>query len=110
MLFKITSFLNGLWGAAAYLKEQRQEREDEMRRGKEKQEECLRKLRALEKEKQRLRYFEQQAMSWQKSRLLRAYIRASVKAKGGYTPNSEFSRWVTWATNHADQLDPLKID
>ena len=105
---KLASFINGLSAAAVYLKQERQEREEQQRRWEEERKEREQRLQALEEEKQRQRALEQQALSWQKSRLLRAYIRAVVRQQGQYAADSEFARWVEWASTHADQLNPLR--
>lgn len=105
---KLPSFINGLSAAAVYLKQERQEREEQQRRWEEERKEREQRLQALEEEKQRQRALEQQALSWQKSRLLRAYIRAVVRQQGQYAADSEFARWVEWASTHADQLNPLR--
>lgn len=105
---KITKFLNGLWVAAAWLKRIHQEDEERHRQWEEKEKEEARRIYAIEEEKRRGQTLEQQAASWQKSRLIRAFIRAAIKKKGTYDPDSEFARWVTWANAYADQLSSSK--
>jgi hypothetical protein len=105
---KIASFIDGLFVAAAYLKKQRQEREVEKHRWEEEQRERERKSQELKEEKRRLQVLEQQAMSWQKGRLIRVYIRARIKKQGTYVPDSNFGKWVAWATDYANRLDPLE--
>lgn len=104
---KITAFLNGLFFSAAYLKKQTGEREAERQRWEAERKEEERRLLYIEEEKQRLQVLEQQAQAWQKSRGLRSFIRAAIKRKGTYEPESEFGRWVSWAIAYADRLDPL---
>lgn len=99
--------IDGLFVAAAYLKKDRQEREERSQKWKEEAEARQQKARALEEEKQKLQVLEQQAMSWQKSRTIQAFIRAAIRKKRTLIPESPFGKWVSWATNYAEQLDPL---
>lgn len=53
------------------------------------------------------------AKLWQESCLIREYL---VAAKASYIerfealfPDSDFARWLTWATEQADRLDPLVV-
>jgi len=105
---KLDSFVKGLWVAAAYLKKDRQGREAQQRQWAKEQQEREQQLQALAEEKGRQQVLEQQALSWQKSRLLRAFIRAAIRTQKTYAANSEFARWVAWANSHADQIDPFK--
>lgn len=105
---KITSFINGLWAAAACLKKDRLEREEEKHRWEEQRKENERKQQELEEEKRRFQILDQQVSSWQKSRNLRAFIRAVIKKKGVPTPDSELAKWVEWANAYAERLDPLR--
>ena len=104
----LISFINGLWVAAAQLKKKRLEREEEAKQYEEEQKECERKLQAVEEEKRRIQILERQVELWKKSRELRTFIRAVIRNKGAYTPDSERGRWIAWATAYADKLDPLK--
>lgn len=105
---KLASFINGLFVAAAYLKKERQEREERSRKWREEEEERQRKTRALEEEKQKLQVLEQQVAAWQKSRALRAFVRAAVRKVKTYEPDSKFGKWVEWAITYADRNDPLR--
>ena len=105
---KITSFLNGLWVAAALLKKRRLERETEQKQQEEAQREHERKLRALEEERKRIQILEEQTSSWKKSHEIRAFVQAAIGKQGAYAPDSEFARWVDWANTYADKIDPLK--
>jgi hypothetical protein len=63
-------------------------------------------------EEERLRNLETQAELWAKSEQLRAYIRAVEKAAStrplSNDLKAELDKWVSWAREHADRLDPLK--
>lgn len=106
---KLAAIINGIAFAAAYIKKARKDREEEHKQWEAAQKERERILHEQEEEKRRGQILEQQAASWQKSRSLRAFIRAAIKSKGPYAPDSQFARWVTWANSYAERLDPLKI-
>jgi hypothetical protein len=106
---KLNSFLSGLWATAEFLKKQRHEREAWQKQWAEEQRQREQQRQALEEEHKRRQALEAQALAWQRSRLLRAYVRARVKQQGPHALDSEFARWVAWAKAQADQLDPLKV-
>jgi hypothetical protein len=105
---KITDFINGLWVASAQLKKWRQQREENIRRREEEKKEYERKLQLIEEEKSKIQNLERKVMSWMKSREIRAFIKTAIKKRGSYEPDSEFGKWVAWASGYADTLDPLK--
>jgi hypothetical protein len=55
---------------------------------------------------------EEQADRWLKSKQLREYIGAVEKAvsKRGVSEDikGQFEKWIVWANNHADRIDPLQ--
>ncbi len=67
--------------------------------------------RIQEMEEERFRALEKEAMSWQRSQMIHAYIEAVTKAytlkKGNIEPGSEFDKWRAWANVQANRLDPL---
>lgn len=105
---KLASFLNGLWFAAAYMKKENEEWEARRKRDEVEQLERERKLLLIEEEKKQIQGLEELAQAWQKSRVLKAFIRASIKIKGAHGPDGDFERWVSWASSYADRIDPLK--
>lgn len=70
----------------------------------------------LERQKQleleRLRLLENQAEKWSNSQKLRDFINAVMAAYSGQTNDAEFrqklEKWLAWARQHADNIDPLK--
>ena len=48
-----------------------------------------------------------EAEHWQRAKLLRNYIEAVEKKEGPAPPDSELERWLTWARNEANLIDPL---
>jgi hypothetical protein len=68
----------------------------------------MERLRQIEEE--RLRDLENQAALWFKSNQLRDYISAVETAaleRGFSIEDEPVNRWLKWAKNHADRLDPL---
>jgi hypothetical protein len=89
--------------------------EQERRREQERQEEAERRCLELERQRQeeeaRRRDLHAQAdrwaRSWQLRRYLRAVERVAVSRATGSTQNDEQQRWLTWARQYVDRLDPL---
>jgi len=105
---KLASFINGLSLAAAYIKKSNKERAERERKRAEDEREAARKRLAAEEERERGQALEQQAASWQKSRLILELIQAAIAKRGEYAPDSQFAKWVAWATAYATKLDPLR--
>ena len=49
-----------------------------------------------------------QAANWQKNRLILELVQAAIAKRGEYASDSQFAKWVTWATAYANKLDPLR--
>jgi hypothetical protein len=53
----------------------------------------------------------QEAANWRNSNLIREYARAvkenAVKQSGTIEAGSELDRWLAWAANVANRIDPL---
>ena len=98
----------------AYLKKQdRLERDERERLRQLERERLAEEKRLREIEAQKLADLENQASRWEKSNQLRGYIEA-VKRQAEMQASSEFDKkveeWVSWASQHADNLDPLQGD
>ena len=116
---RLNGFLESLQYMAALTKAQQnaeKKREDEQRAEKIRREELAR-LRAekharFEAERTRVEALRDQAMAWRESQNLREYIQTvrqnHVAATGGIEPESEFARWLEWANQQADRLDPFR--
>jgi hypothetical protein len=108
----LNSFLLGAVGVAMEIKERRRVREEEQRRREEERRILEEERKRREIEKQRLRDLESQAERWAKSEQLRAYIRAVEKEAAAQEDidvlRNRLQEWVTWANEHADDLDPTK--
>lgn len=68
--------------------------------------------RRLEQERLRVKALEKQAVSWNKSQLLTAYlsaVRATAQKQLVDTQRDErFDEWLSWAEAYAASLDPLR--
>ncbi|NOZ11735.1 MAG: hypothetical protein GXP09_11935 [Gammaproteobacteria bacterium] len=98
----LNAFIIGLIKASVQKRADRMEREAEQRRREE-------KARLIREEKERLKKLETNAKNWHKSQTIRAYIeavRGDTIGKHGKV-DGEFERWLTWASQQADRLDPL---
>ncbi|MBF0123412.1 MAG: hypothetical protein HQL21_08440 [Candidatus Omnitrophica bacterium] len=73
------------------------------------QQAAIQKAKALEIEK--IKKLELEAVSWQRSKILRSYVSAKkdkfVERHGQAYVGSELEKWVNWATQYAENLDPL---
>jgi hypothetical protein len=86
----------------------KREQEERLRREAERQEEAQKRQEELA----RRQALEQEATNWAKAQQLRAYLAAAkdrLHAKHGEIQSgSQPDRWLTWAHQHADRLDPLR--
>jgi hypothetical protein len=66
-------------------------------------------LRRWQEEEARRQELHRQADRWTLSRRIRRYLRAreDAAAKLGRVSDSKFQRWLEWASQYADVLDPL---
>lgn len=108
----------GLVQTAARVKveQEKQQRREQEGRAEEarRQEEARRRAEArarVEAERARVAELRQQAKDWRESQELRAYVEAArqkhLADRGSIEPESDFGRWLEWATRQADRLDPL---
>lgn len=104
---KLASFINGLSLAAAYIKRSNKEHAERERKWAAEEREEARKRLAAAEEQKRGQVLEQQAASWQKSRLIHDLIREAIARRGEYASDGKFAKWVAWATTYANRLDPL---
>lgn len=86
------------------------------------QEEFFRKLRweelqqlktQIDAEEKRIQRLEKGAEDWNRARRMREYVLALVDSKKQegkeLGPNTALGRWVTWALQQADRIDPLAV-
>jgi hypothetical protein len=112
-------FLVSLIALAGRLKEreaafqrQAQERRAEEQRRQEAARARAEKLAIIKAERARVDSLLQWAANWRTSQNLREFIRAIESAHsaahGMIAPDSEIGRWIAWASQQADRLDPLQ--
>lgn len=108
---KLNAFLIGAIKIADRIGKERVEREEKQKRW---EEECrLREEKRIQQriEKERQQELENQAFLWKRSEKIRAYIRAVEETTSDRTDNktmNKFIEWRNWATQCADQIDPIK--
>jgi hypothetical protein len=102
---QLNEILTGLILAGEALRLKSIKREEEQRRWLEQE------LRRLEEE-ERCYYLDQHCDAWSKSQRLREFLRAReaslIEQRGELVPSSPEAKWLSWAHQYADQIDPLK--
>jgi hypothetical protein len=110
----LTAFLINLVTIADLEKKRRLEIEERKKRWQEelKAREALERRR--QEEQKRLQDLENQALRWAKAIQLRAFIAEDEQksGEGGLPPEERerLKRWMEWAREHADRIDPLVGD
>jgi hypothetical protein len=115
---RLPAFMAGLITLSARKKEHEAEQERRRRaeveaeRKREEQAQQRAERRKLQKAEQaRLDSLPASVKTWRASQDVRAYIEAKtqlyISTNGAISPESEFARWLQWATQQADRLDPL---
>lgn len=105
---KLNDFVIALIKRALQMKDQRarRQREEQARQERERRRWELDAL--IRKEKERVEVLKKQADAWHESQKLRAFIHAARAKYPDISPESDFAKWLVWASLQADRLDPLK--
>ncbi|MCC6207515.1 MAG: hypothetical protein IT488_05125 [Gammaproteobacteria bacterium] len=107
----LNDFVIGLINAAVRKRADRLERERREREWAEERRRREERARLIREEKERLQQLEMDAESWRKSQAIRAYLNAvqqeAIRKHGEVPAGSELERWLIWAVQQADRLDPL---
>lgn len=107
----LNDFIVGLIKNAVELRTRAIEREQEARRREEQQRRQEEIARRKREEEARLQRLLNQTENWHRSKQIREYIQAvkddAIRNNGGIEPGSELDKWLTWANQQADHLDPL---
>lgn len=106
----LNGFVVGLIRVAEVEKARRLKREQEERLRHEAEQRRQEEAQKRQEELARRQALEQQAANWAKAQQLRAYL-AALKDRliikhGEIDSGSQADRWLTWAHQHADRLDP----
>jgi len=106
----LNAFIVGLVRASEAQKERRKQREIREREWEEEQQRAAVKQRLIEEENTRIKALNEALSVWHTSQMIREYIQAVKKAEiersGTIDPGSDFEKWITWASDHANKLDP----
>lgn len=105
--------IEGIVVAGEKLRLSRLEKEEEQRRYAEEQRKAMELRRLWEQEKGRRQALEQHADLWDKVDRLRAFIgacEARLANTGKLACDSPARRWLEWARQHANEIDPLNGD
>lgn len=107
----LNDFMEGLVHAAASEKAIREKREREERERRERIRLYEEAKKEQEEEQAKVKKLRQEATDWSEAQRIRNYIMA-IKEKAVFNgdeihPDSDLDRWLTWANQQADRLDPL---
>jgi len=107
----LNDFLEGLVHAAASEKAIREKREREERERRERIRLYEEAKKEQEEEQAKVKKLRQDARDWSEAQRIRNYIMAikekAVSNGDEIHPDSDLDRWLTWANQQADRLDPL---
>ena len=109
---QLDSILEGMRQAAAKAKEIEAEHLRERQAREAEEQRRLDEQRRLEEEQRRIRELSQQATSWRQGRLVKQFldhVREKALSSGmSCDSESKLGRWLAWATEQGDKLDPTK--
>lgn len=107
----LNAFILGLIMIAVAKKAERIERDRREREWQERENKRVELARLRREEEERVQALEKEASAWNKSQQIRAYLKAvrevALQKNGEIEPGSELDKWLTWASQQADRLDPL---
>lgn len=105
---KLNTFVIALIKRALQMKDERvrKAREEELRREREKRKWEMDAL--IRKEKERVELLKKQSDAWHESQKLRVFIHAARATCPDINPEGNFAKWLVWASQQADRMDPLK--
>jgi hypothetical protein len=108
----LNDFVIGLIRASSVLRSKDLQKEIERQEQDEIERRRIEKERAIQEERERVLALLQDVKNWHKSKQIREYIETvreqALKNNGTVGPDSKLGEWLTWATQQADYLDPLK--
>jgi hypothetical protein len=104
---QLNDFFIKLYETAEKIKRSRIERERQQEEWRQLQKNLEATRAQKEHELKRQERLLTEAENWHKAKLIRDYITA-VQAKAPHQSDDQTAAWVIWASNIADQMDPLK--
>lgn len=109
----LNSFIRGLYKAAIFKRNYRIKIEQANCEWKEKLRLEEEKRKEREQELGKIKALESQALSWDKGKIIKAYIEEAkkryIQTHGKIEVGNEFEKWVTWAENYVKQSDPFEL-
>lgn len=105
---KLNDFVAALVLEAMRRKRVREERAREERLRQERDRRRWQRDELIRKEKEKVGGLRAECQRWYESQRLRAFIHAVREDAGDFSPESDFAKWLVWASLQADRLDPLK--
>lgn len=107
----LDDFLEGLLYMAEQEKEEREKRKKEEEERRERTRQYQEAAKARQEEEARLTALRSEAANWHESQQIRAYVSAvrekTLQNEGEIDPDSDLARWLLWANEQADRIDPL---
>jgi hypothetical protein len=103
---QVVAFANALFQAAPIVRERRLAAEAAERAREEAQERRRREQRARDRERKRVRLLRSDLLALRRVEFIREYARRLTEVFDG---DAAVRRWVSWALNYADSIDPLKL-
>lgn len=108
----LNSFIVALIKTAVEIRTRANERKIEAQRREEQERQRIELARRRQEEEEKIRDLMKKAEDWNKSQQIRAYIQAvrieAIQKYGRIDSESELAKWLTWAEQQADMLDPVK--
>lgn len=105
---KLNDFVAALVLEAMRRKRVREERKREERLRWERDQRRWQMDELVKRERKKVEALRAKCQNWYESQRLRAFIHAVKADAGEFSPESDFAKWLVWASLQADRLDPLK--
>ncbi len=107
----LNDFLAGLMQVAAVKNARDLEWKERERQWAEERRRQAEEEQRRQEEAQRLKMLEEEAVAWQRSQRIRSYVGAvketASRQDNGIPAGNDLERWLTWALEQADRLNPL---
>ncbi len=107
------SFLRGLLIAAEGLKATRTRREQCHKEREEKERRCIEEEQRRREEEAKVQKLKDLVACWDESRRIREFLgaveEAAVQKFGAVSEDSELRRWLSWAHQYANSIDPIVL-
>jgi hypothetical protein len=109
----LNAVVAGLIQAAVRLQAWELERERQHRQWEEERRQLEEQERLEREEEARRQQLEREIADWQRAKQIRAYVEAvrqsAVERQGALEAGGDLDRWLVWAMQQADRIDPLSM-